>query len=334
MARTIPLMVMALCGQFLIMAMPARAAPPTLRLPISCTPGSDCFIQQYVDADAGPGARDYTCGAQTYDGHQGTDIRIRTTRDAERGVAVLAAAPGTVVAVRDGEPDRLARSDAERKAVARRECGNGVVIDHGDGWQTQYCHMRQGSLAVAMGDAVVSGERLGEVGYSGLAAFAHVHITVRRGKQVIDPFTGVAMGKAGCGVSDGALWASDVLQALAYRAGAVLDVGFAPEAPEMAGIEEARHAGEVPASDWPVLVAWGWAINLERGDEVAVSLAGPDGVLAENRARLDRHKAQYLLYAGKRRPAAGWTPGRYVASFAILRDGKPVLSAERPVEIK
>ena len=56
--------------------------------------------------------------------------------------------------------------------------------------------------------------------------------------------------------------------------------------------------------------------------------------MAENRARLDRHKAQYMLFAGKRRPAAGWTPGHYVASFAVRRDGKPVLSVEKPVEIK
>ena len=49
------------------------------------------------------------------------------------GVPVLAAAPGVVRGTRDGETDRLVRSDIERAAVKDRECGNGVVIDHGGG---------------------------------------------------------------------------------------------------------------------------------------------------------------------------------------------------------
>jgi hypothetical protein len=68
-----------------------------LELPIACTPGSDCFIQQYVDLDPGSGIRDYMCGGETYDGHDGTDIRLRNTADVERGVAVLSAAPGVVL---------------------------------------------------------------------------------------------------------------------------------------------------------------------------------------------------------------------------------------------
>ena len=37
-------------------------------------------------------------------------------------------------------------------ATAGRNCGNGVTLDHGDGWQTQYCHMRRGSVAVKVAD--------------------------------------------------------------------------------------------------------------------------------------------------------------------------------------
>jgi hypothetical protein len=245
-------------------------------------------------------------------------------------VAVLAAAAGTVVGVRNDMADHLVRSDADRAAVADRECGNGVIIDHGDGWQTQYCHMRQGSVAVAKGDRVARGTRLGDVGYSGLAAFPHVHITVRHDRQVIDPFTGAKAGETACGATAGALWEKDVLEALAYRPGQVLDVGFTPEEPTLPTIEDGNHRGRAPADDWPLLVVWGWAINLQKGDEVVVTLTGPDGAIAQNRSRLDRDKAQYMLYTGKRRPAEGWQAGRYVAAFAVLRDGKPVLRAARP----
>src|SRR3990170_8389893 len=78
-----------------------------LSQPIDCTPGTDCFIQQYVDRDEGPGAQDYACGAETYDGHKGTDIRLRTTADVAKGVAVLATAPGVVAGLRDGMADHL-----------------------------------------------------------------------------------------------------------------------------------------------------------------------------------------------------------------------------------
>jgi hypothetical protein len=46
-------------------------------------------------------ARDYSCGTATHDGHDGTDFRLRTTREATRDVAVPAAAAGEITAERD-----------------------------------------------------------------------------------------------------------------------------------------------------------------------------------------------------------------------------------------
>jgi D-3-phosphoglycerate dehydrogenase len=51
-----------------------------------------------------------------------------------------------------------------RGEIAGRECGNGVVIAHEDGWETQYCHMRRGSVAVQPGERVARGQTLGLVG--------------------------------------------------------------------------------------------------------------------------------------------------------------------------
>ncbi len=127
---------------------------PALIFPVECTLGETCFLQQFVDRDPGPGARDYSCGPQSYDGHTGTDIRTADLAAMARGVAVIAAADGVVRALRDdGVPD------AGTAAMAPGQgCGNGVVLTHPNGWETQYCHLMQGSIGVAVGDTVAAGE--------------------------------------------------------------------------------------------------------------------------------------------------------------------------------
>src|SRR4051794_18911303 len=151
----------------------------SFRLPIACEIGRTCFIQHYVDHDSTPEARDHQCGTLTYDGHDGIDFRVPTLAAQEAGVDVLAAADGKVQRTRDGLED-ISITGRGRGSVANTECGNGAVIDHGDGWETQYCHMAKGSLAVKPGDPVKAGDRIGRVGLSGMTEFPHLHFTVRR----------------------------------------------------------------------------------------------------------------------------------------------------------
>jgi hypothetical protein len=304
-----------------------------LGLPADCEPGRTCFLQQYFDHDSGPGVRDYACGKQTYDGHDGLDLRLRTVKDSEQGTAVLASASGRVVGMRDGVPDHLVRTEEDRKLITERECGNGVLLDHGDGWQTQYCHMRNGSVKVRKGEAVEAGQALGNIGYSGAAGFPHVHLTVRRNGKAIDPFRGQEGGEA-CGLGERPLWKPEVVKALAYEAGRVLDLGLAGGAVAMQALELGLVQGFVPDRDSPALVAWVWAINLRQDDRIVVSLTGPEGELARNEATLDRHKAQYMLFSGKKRPAGGWPAGQYVASVEVERDGKVAVSERRSVTLK
>ena len=66
----------------------------------------DLYPGNFVDLDSGPGIRDFECGTQTYDGHTGTDIVIRSFRETDIGVPVFAALAGRVLSVQDGEYDR------------------------------------------------------------------------------------------------------------------------------------------------------------------------------------------------------------------------------------
>ena len=306
---------------------PPPADAPRLALPIACEIGVTCELQNYVDRDPGPSEQDYRCGRRTYEGHGGVDFRIPDMAAQRAGVAVLAAAPGTVTRLRDGVEDISVRTPGVD--VSDRQCGNGVVVDHGRGWETQYCHLARGSIIVKTGDTVVSGQALGKVGLSGNTEYPHLHLTVRHMGVTIDPFA-PAPGAA-CHPATGAaasLWDGPTGQRLAYQDGAVLNAGFAagPVAPQ------AVEAGGVPrpTAQSAMMIAYVRAIGLKGGDVQEITLTAPGGeVLATSRlAPLDKDKAQYLLYAGKKRPASGWPQGVYTARYTVIRAGAPALQRE------
>ncbi len=202
----------------------AEPGQPRLAWPMACAPGKDCWIFRHVDLDPGEGARDYACGSNTYDRHKGVDVALRDRGVMWRGVAVLAAAPGMVAGLRDGMPD-ISAGPGEIKQVEKRECGNGVRINHGGGWASQYCHMRRGSIRVRRGQRVRAGQILGLVGLSGKTEFPHLHFQVHLGKKIIDPFVGLTREPA-CGLGRAPLWQPATLDRIPYRPSAIFNAGF------------------------------------------------------------------------------------------------------------
>lgn len=107
------------------------------------------------------------------------------------GRPVLAPLDGTVVAVLDGEPDHEARRSqltlvAYMLTQARRVrggpaaiAGNHVVIARTEqGPYVLLAHLRQGSVAVRVGDRVPRGAVVGACGNSGNSTQPHVHVQV------------------------------------------------------------------------------------------------------------------------------------------------------------
>jgi murein DD-endopeptidase MepM/ murein hydrolase activator NlpD len=312
----------------------ARAGmPDELGLPIDCTPGEDCWIVRYVDHDPGPGVRDYMCGAQTGDGHKGTDIAIRDLEVMARGVEVRAAAAGVVDALRDGVPD-VGVEQAGAAAIAGKECGNAIRIAHGDGWTTWYCHLRRGSLLVGNGDRVAAGQPLALVGLSGATSFPHVHFDVRHGDQVVDPFVGPEPA-GDCGPGKDPLWRADVMAALAYQPVVLTNAGFAPAAPELAEVERGSHRRtDMPASA-PALVLWVEGYWLAAGDRARFTISGPDGAPVVDRpVVLGKGWQHWFQFVGARRPGDAWPAGDYTGSITLERAGRPRVTLQRRVELR
>jgi hypothetical protein len=303
----------------------AQNALPRFALPIDCKFGETCFIQHYFDHDPGPSAKDYRCGPVTYDAHDGVDLRVASMAVQRQGVAVRAAAAGTVLGTRDGMDD-VSVAVAGPDSVKGRECGNGVTIGHADGWQTQYCHMAKGSVRVRTGQQVAVGVPLGLVGMSGNAEFPHLHFGVSRNMETIDPFAyGAAPGACSGGMS---LWSSEAASLLTYHSPEVINSGFVTSAVTMDDVESGRTESLTVATDSPRLIAYIRAIGLKDGDVQSLTLRGPRGavIASSETPALVRDRAQQLLLVGARLTAAAWATGTYEAEYAVKREGAPFYS--------
>lgn len=302
----------------------APANPPELGLPLDCRLGEDCFIQQYVDHDPSTGARDYTCGPQSYDGHQGTDFRLADLAALSRDVAVLAAAEGVVRATRDGVLDQGIHAMPEGQ-----DCGNGVVIDHTDGWQSQYCHLAQGSIAVTQGQSVEAGAQLGVVGLSGRTEFPHLHFTLRHNGVVIDPFNQSAEGR--CGLTTAQLWQPPLPEPTAQ----IMRTGFANAVPDYETIKAGRAHLPMSTRSAAALVVWGFAHGGQAGDVMQIRINAPDGDLIHDHAvTIERNQAQFFRASGLRAPPGGWVSGRYVGDIRLIREGSVLSMGQTEIELR
>lgn len=315
----------------------ALAADIVLELPLDCEMNVVCTIQNYVDRDPGPEYRDYACGRLTYNGHGGTDFRVPDLTVMRRGVDVLAAAPGTVRAVRDGVED-VSVTVAGIEAVKDFKAGNAVVVEHGGGWETQYSHLMKGSVRVKKGQRVEAGQVLGRIGMSGLTEFPHVHFEVRLNGDPVDPFVGPT-DRRGCGFTVDPLWSGRAAARLPYTATGLLSAGMTSAVPKPEDAREGRHRAEILTLTAPLIVFWVDVFGIQAGDVQRISLTGPGGeVLAAGENALPEFKVQYFAYVGKPRPGGPWPEGEYTGRYVLLRNenGKTteVLNVTRTVLVK
>lgn len=304
-------------------------SPIKLTWPIKCNLDQDCFLQQLVDMDETKAAVDPFCGHATYEGHKGTDIRLRTLEDVKANVRVLAAADGTIKGVRKNKPDRLVRSEKDRSAVKNVECGNGVVIDHGNNIETQYCHLKQNSTNLSVGDKVKAGDTLGFVGASGLTQFPHLHIALRKDGEVIDPFTGNKPTND-CKRNTDNNWWIDQSILIAKRDAILLDSNItgAPIKHNMLKIRSPSLA----ETDNSATVGWIWYANLKREDQVFIKLQGPNGFEVETLTKpMNNNKASWSGFVGKKKKPQ---IGDYKLTSYVWRKDEKLSFNEKIVTIK
>lgn len=310
---------LAVLALTLLPGSPALADRPVFRIPAACDLGQTCWIVNHVDADPEKdAARDFRCGNLTYESHNGTDFGLADLVAMEMGVDVLAAAPGEILRVRDGVEDKIV-SPEEREALLAEDkgCGNGVFIDHGDGWQTIYCHMKKDSIAVKPGQKIKAGDRLGRIGLSGIAEFPHVHFGVFHDGLVIDPFTG-GDNHAGCGAAGETLW--DPALEIGYSPAVVYAAGFKAGVPDFEAVKiDAQGTDALPAATG-ALTFWVAMYGIAENDRILIEIRDPAGVIfAEREIVQEKNRARQFYFVG-RKAGQGLAKGTYTGQVQIMRD--------------
>lgn len=311
---------------FFLSVQPATAQAPaessSFALPLACTLGENCWVMNYPDV--GPQGddkqTDHACLSRTYEAHKGTDFAIRDEAAMKKGVDILAARDGTVMRVRESEPDRWpSKDDLEETKKAKRECGNGVLIQHDDGWQTMYCHMKRGSITVRPNQKIKAGEKIGQVGLSGFTEFPHLHFGLIRGDKVIDPFTGQDAAEPCTRDGKKSLW--NAAAKLSYEPLAFFDLGFDLKPPVLKDLDHERVTRALLRKDVSALVFHATMLGMRGGDIVDLVVLSPDGkTFAKKTIIQDNTRARQLYYLGRKIPgAATFQTGPYVGKITVTR---------------
>jgi hypothetical protein len=302
---------------------------PHFNLPLDCVLGEDCWVMNYVDMGVEDGkSLDPACLNRTYENHKGTDIAILDEKIMEEGVNVIAPLDGIITKIRDGEDDLWA-NDVELEAIKaqRKECGNAVMIDHGNEVETIYCHMKKGSIKVKPNQKIKSGDIIGQIGLSGLTQFPHLHFGIVQEGKILDPFTG-QNNLNSCGKKIGSLWNKEL--DIQYQPFVMHNAGFLNDIPDLNKLEKDGELKTHFSQNSDLLTYWAIILGAQEGDKITLEILDPNGKIFGKREIIQEvTRARQFYYTGRKTDKNSLIEGVYTAKVKIEREYKGQIISDK-----
>ena len=173
------------------------AAAESFQLPLKCHLGHTCFVETHQEVAE---KKDVPCGVSPL-------LKFRISafqRKASPFSLIYPAATGTISSLETNHPDFLSQ---KINGQGKPACGNRVVIDHGHGWQTTYCHLRKDSSDhLKIGQKVTLDHAIGAIGLSGDTTFPHLGFFITKNKLFVNPHYGIQTNPQKCNRTAAPLW--------------------------------------------------------------------------------------------------------------------------------
>lgn len=213
---------------------------------------------------------DFHCTNFTYDGHNGIDTPLRSFAEQAIGVPVFAVLDGIVTEAHDGEPDMVTQPSGQP--------ANYVITDDGYGRGAWYWHMKNGSIAVQVGDFVKAGQQLGLVASSGNSTGPHLHFNSMYLNQAVESFAGPCRPGPSGWENQPALNVTTYLQDFGVT---TVDLGSVPCLPT-----PLPAGGQIPTSH-PYINIWAMVVDLPGNSTWRTVWRRPNGTTAYDSGNLN-----------------------------------------------
>ena len=311
-------------------------------LPTTCTMKTDCFIQSYPDHSSYPHtqptqtpAQDFLCGPLASKHYWATDIRV-IHYDIHNAPDVLATAAGKVTGVRRNMPDRINTDIINYQIPEGKEAGNSIIIDHGNGWQTQYNHLKFGSILVTQGQMVNAGDKIAEIGSSGKTYLPKLGLAIRHNNKPIDPFAYNENGGWSCQETNRTtLWNDEANAALYYQQTGIARTGFSEKVPEAYRLRGGLPIKDIRHISPDTVIFWADFYGIKKDDIIYMRIVDPTGQMfaeTEHIARSDY--PQWLGYVGRKLGTGALTSGIYFAEVIVQRGQNTLIFENYRVDLQ
>ena len=164
---------------------------------------------------------------------------------------------------------------------------------------------------------VKAGQKIAQIGQSGMAEFPHLHFGVIWEGGVVDPYTG-ALNTAGCNKQKEPLW--HVGLPMDYEPVVIFDGGFRAQSPDFEAIERGEESPKILSLNSAAFVFWVGFYNVEQGDEVVLNVIDPEGnTFVSRRQIVEATRARQYYFTGRKIGRVQLKSGIYKGFSKIVR---------------